>query len=289
MMKHVSAKLFIYIMLCITWLLPVISYSMTASVDNIANTSEYTIKFHGRIVEGDFDKLIKIIKENKQLPAWINISSQGGSATEAIKIAEFIREALIPVNAIDRCDSSCFYIWIAAVERNVFGEDIDYETTNISGNEDATVIGLHRPYYDKSYFSRLSAKKKKEKYKELESLVRDFLKKMNVPEKWIDEMMMHSSEQVKLVTYREIAEEFGFASHSFEEWILTKCPIDEEALLFGKAELIMGTRTGRNDRYKGDLSKAQRNELKIKYLNYISCKNQAVKSSQAETLSKLVE
>jgi len=130
---------------------------------------------------------------------------------------------------------------------------------------------------------------KRDKYKELESLVRDFLKKMNVSEKWIDEMMMHSSEQVKLVTYREIAEEFGFTSHSFEEWIMVKCPIDEEALLFGKAELIKDAKTGRSDWRKGELSKDQRNELKMKYTNYISCKNQAVKSSQAETLYKLMQ
>jgi len=130
---------------------------------------------------------------------------------------------------------------------------------------------------------------KRDKYKELESLVRDFLKKMNVSEKWIDEMMMHSSEQVKLVTYREIAEEFEFTSHSFEEWIMVKCPIDEEALLFGKAELIKDAKTGRSDWRKGELSKDQRNELKMKYTNYISCKNQAVKSSQAETLYKLMQ
>ena len=287
MMKQVSAKF--YILFCITWLLPLISYSMTMSVDKIKNTSTYALKFEGRIVEGDFNKMIKIIKEKKQLPAWVNISSQGGSATEAIKIAEFIREALIPVNAIDRCDSSCFYIWIASVERNVFSKDINYEASNVSEIENAKVIGLHRPYYDKEYLSRLSREQKRDKYKELESLVRDFLKKMNVSEKWIDEMMMHSSEQIKLVTYREIAEEFGFTSHSFEEWIMVKCSIDEEALLFGKAELIIDDKTGRSDWYKGELSKEQRNELKMKYTNYISCKNQAVKTSQAETLYKLMQ
>ena len=108
---------------------------------------------------------------------------------------------------------------------------------------------------------------------------------MNVHEKWIDEMMMHSSEDIKLVTQRELELEFGYVSHSYEEWLLAKCPIDRETWLIGKAEVLMKA-TGSDDSGV-KLSKKKRSEAMQKYLAYSSCKDNAIKESQANTIKKI--
>ncbi len=42
-------------------------------------------------------------------------------------------------------------------------------------------------------------------------------------------MIMNSSENISLVTRREIDLVVGYTSHAFEEWILAKCPIDNKS------------------------------------------------------------
>ncbi len=121
----------------------------------VGNNKIYSIGISGEIKEGDFDKLTKTIKTEGYLPFLIDIKSKGGSVTEAIKIAKFINKALIPVNARDYCYSSCFFIWISSIERNAIYEGmLNGESTEQIMN--SKVIGLHRPYFNKKYFSSLS-------------------------------------------------------------------------------------------------------------------------------------
>ncbi|MCG7972050.1 MAG: hypothetical protein JBO36_15480 [Candidatus Thiodiazotropha taylori] len=263
------------------------SYSLTIAGTEIENIGAYFIELKGTIVKGDYDSLISLVKEHKKLPAWIKITSEGGSVTEAIKIGKFVREALIPVNAHDQCYSSCFYIWVSSVDRNVFSKDINYITDAISDIENFKVIGLHRPYFDKGYFSTLSMDEADIKYRELELGVRAFLKQMNVREKWIDEMMTHSSENILLVTRRKLDLEFGFTSHSFEEWIIAKCPTQERTLLLGKGLVLMDAMGHDDSNVK--LTAEQKMEIKKQYLSYSSCKERAIRSTQAEVLDKLLK
>ncbi len=108
---------------------------------------------------------------------------------------------------------------------------------------------------------------------------------MNVHEKWIDEMMMYSSENIRLITRRELEQEFGFTSHSFEEWLLAKCPIDQKDLLPGKAEMIMKMKGMSGENIK--LSKQQRDNALKNYLAYSSCKDNSIRESQERTVKEL--
>jgi hypothetical protein len=251
----------------------------------VGNNKIYSIDIIGEIREGDFNQLISTIKAERYFPFSISIRSKGGSVTEAVKISKFINEALVPVNAIDYCYSSCFYIWVASIERNVLFEGMSKASVNEIAN--SKVIGLHRPYFDKSYFSSLSMKDAQAKQHELETQVRSYLKSLNVHEKWIDEMMMHSSDDIRLVTRRELENEFGFTSHAFEEWLLAKCPINRDDLLIGKIEMAMRA-TGADDS-KVKLSREQRNNAFNEYMKYSECRKSAIEQSQTSTLKSILQ
>lgn len=251
----------------------------------VGSNKIYSISIIGEIKEGDYSQLINTIKTEGYLPYLINIKSKGGSVTEAIKIAKFINKALIPVNARDYCYSSCFYIWVASIERNAVYEGMFEGNESMDEIMNSKVIGLHRPYYNKSYFSSLTMTEARNKHKELEVIVRQYLKNMGVHEKWIDEMMMYSSENIKLITRRELELEFGFTSHAFEEWLLAKCPINEKDLLFGKAEMVMKTKGIDGANIK--LSKQKRDDAFNKYLEYTKCKEKSISQSQEKTIKNL--
>jgi len=111
------------------------------------------------------------------------------------------------------CNSACFLIWSAGVER--------------MGNG----LGLHRPYFSKDYFQGLSAKEAEEKYDELSNDVREYLISMDIPAHIIDEMFSHNSEDIYYLvrSYEEDYTETGFNISAlkfvpfFEEWIISKC------------------------------------------------------------------
>ncbi|MCG7868775.1 MAG: hypothetical protein JAY74_20690 [Candidatus Thiodiazotropha taylori] len=279
-------KHFTYILLFLSAsLFTVTSQAADVTAQQIGNYKTYSIKIVGEIQHGDYDQLIKLIKSKSRFPFYITIKSKGGSVSEAIKISKFVNEALIPVNALDYCYSSCFYIWIASIERNVFFYGMN--TASDSEIMESRVIGLHRPYYDKAYFSTLSMKEAQAKQGEIETEVRNYLKSLNVHEKWIDEMMMHSSSDIRLVSRKELEQEFGFTSHAFEEWLIAKCPIDEHDLIFGKAELIM--RATSSDDSKVKINIEQRNKALNEYKKYSKCKDTAIRESQAAILNSILQ
>lgn len=260
------------------------TYAMEINAGQIGKLKAYIINLTGNVVDGDFDKLIHTIKSKGYLPTAINISSRGGSVLEALKIAEFIRESLVPVNAVEYCYSSCFYIWIAAIERKAFNKKITEGNPSLNELLGAKIIGIHRPYFDKAQFANLSMSEAGQKYDELENHVRGYLRRMRVPEKWIDEMMRYSSENMRLVTREELISEFGFVSRAFQEWIIAKCPIDKKDLLLGKVgfeRMIRGPSVTIKDLEDG--------EHILKYMAHSSCEEKAVKDSQKQIVKKLLQ
>lgn len=259
--------------------------ALTYETFYIPNTERYALILKGEIVKGDYDKLVKIIKIEKSLPTAINISSQGGSVDEAIKLGKFIRKSLLPVYAIDKCYSSCFYIWIASVRRNIYSnyiENIDDSDKRLYELETQKVIGLHRPYFEKNYYSSLSMNQAEKKYKELELLVRNYLKTMNVHEKWIDKMMMLSSEDIELVPYNIMSNEFGFSPPAYEEWIKAKCPLEHEVWVSGSVASVM-LKTEPENR----LSQERKNAYDM-LMNNKQCIYEAITNSQNTVLNEVL-
>lgn len=192
---------------------------------NPPNALEITIR--GKIEKGDFEKIKKVIEDNKHRNKWIisvRLVSPGGDIVEAIKIGKLIRNNFIPTFAplyfegkpicaglseeqVDNgecgCTSACFLIWAAGVDRK--------------GN----VLGLHRPYFQKEYFKDLSASEAEIKYATMSNDVRIYLANMDIPENIIEKMFATGSDEILYID-EAIVESINKVPF-FDEWIKASC------------------------------------------------------------------
>lgn len=175
----------------------------------------------GEIVQGDYKKLVSVIKKHNRIPGSVLLSSRGGDVLEAIRIGRLMRKGLVTMVVLDlpanglvndarsaTCESACFLVLAGGVER-------------LSPEP----IGIHRPYYDPSYFAGLTADEATSKYKSLDNMVRSYLLEMNVPTKTIDTMMERASDKM---SYYETFEILPQKAPAYEEWIKAKCGTFEE-------------------------------------------------------------
>ncbi|MCA1806593.1 MAG: hypothetical protein LC687_01840 [Actinobacteria bacterium] len=164
----------------------------------------------GEIEQGDYGRLVDVVVNYGKIPSAIAITSSGGDIVETMKIGRFIRQNHLYVFVIQPCDSACAFIAFSAV-------------TRIGGE-----VGLHRPYYDPAYFSKLNSEEASNKYKELDKEVRLFLAEMNVPTIIIDKIFSIPSseiEQLKINAYNNLA---GESPPAQSEWLAARCGAFEE-------------------------------------------------------------
>ena len=101
---------------------------------------------------------------------YLQVNSLGGDVIGAMNAGEFIRQHEMDVTVLegDSCASSCVLLLLGGVSRTVGGK-----------------IGLHRPY-STSYSETDS--QAKANYENINQLIRNYLKRMNIPEKLLDDM-----------------------------------------------------------------------------------------------------
>lgn len=164
----------------------------------------------GEIVKGDYDRLIEIIKYMDQLPVSYQLDSTGGDVMEAIKMGTMLRDTYTRVTVLDTqvCASACLFILVGSPDRFLF---------------DDTRIGIHRPYFNKSYFSSLTASEAEAKYSELQTSVQKYLINMGAPQDFIDMMYTISSNDVNWMRGTDFEEKIGSKSPFYEELLLSKC------------------------------------------------------------------
>lgn len=117
-----------------------------------------------------------------------------------------VRRGHTKVLPVSTCNSSCALI--------VFGG-----TRNLQRGD----IGLHRPYYDKSYFSNLGRNEAEAQYDKLTEYIRSYMEEMDVPNVVADKMFTVSSGDIYKISmeqYRGLAGEYPPAYH---EWLKAKC------------------------------------------------------------------
>jgi ATP-dependent protease ClpP protease subunit len=180
-------------------------YSVDGEVKHL-----WKLHINGEITQGDFNKLAKLI--NLDLDKYLStqaveINSYGGDLGEAIKIGELLGKTYKTVNVGSVCASSCFFIYIGAVERKL---------------NDGGRIGIHRPYFSKELFSRLDPAKAKTKQRDMMYKVRNYLTYNNVPQAIIDKMFTMSSAEIHWLTDIEL-HELGSKSAWYEEYLTAKC------------------------------------------------------------------
>ena len=199
------------------------SAEITVDNYNTEKDGSYSLILEGDIVTGDFDRLLSTIRKAGRFPNTITLVSDGGDVYEGLRIGRFIRESLAWTNAYDGapgyctvgsgcgpCNSTCFLIWVAGVTRH-----------QISWNSGA--LGMHRPYFDPSYFKGLTPKQAEEEQDAARTSVRDYLLEMDISQKVIDEMMAIPSYELKRLTDDWISENIGPISPGFEEWSVANC------------------------------------------------------------------
>jgi hypothetical protein len=174
------------------------------------------IIFHGEIVRGDYEKLINVVRKNGNIPEYIFINSKGGDVIEAMKIGRFVRRALLATGIQyfkEDYQGGCYVysaamlIYLACVARKP-----DF---NIS-------FGIHRPRFDKSYFSGLSIGEAESKYKDMEKSVRQYLEEMNVSQSFIERMFSIPSNSLEMLDSKQLIAIAGM-SPAYDEWLLAKC------------------------------------------------------------------
>jgi len=228
------------------------------------SSNEYTIYMNGEIVKGDFDKFIKVLSKRKELPNYITIQSPGGNVYEATKIGTFIREAALGVSVDKACGSSCFFILVAGVDRYI----------------NDSIIAIHRPYYEKDYFSGLSLSSAEKKYRELEYRSRNYLKAMGVPTAIVEKMFFMASDEAHNLTPSE-RKFLSKRSFAYDEWVKAKC-----------IPLSINERADYNPFHQFDetpeknyASKGYYEYLKNKYKKYDECVKSLKKSERTSALN----
>jgi len=124
----------------------------------------------------------------------------------------------IPSDFIGRCYSACVLIFYAGVKR-------DSTDNGYFRDESKTIpmIGLHRPYYDKNYYSGLSPTEAKLAYRKLESTVATYLSEMGAANEVIERMLKTASNEIEMVAYKDFKMLYERKEPFLEEWLLAKC------------------------------------------------------------------
>lgn len=229
------------------------------------------ILIEGDIEKGDKDKLLKELRmwssnrqKNSLLMPRIDITSNGGDFEEAMKIGLLIRRSLVIVMSVDPCYSACSLIIFSSVDRH---------RSSYTGSP--ARIGIHRPYYDKEYFSSLTMVKANEKYSNLIRKTRSFLMDMNIPTNITEKMFETPSDKIYNLNMTEWRQIRG-KSPAFEEWINSQCVDLTDAEYIDK---VRSMRTGyfNDDRSMrpSDLSQGYEDYLWGKHTVYIECRDAA--------------
>ncbi len=168
------------------------------------------INVRGEIVAGDAERLSGLIKgapvtflEARN----IDLSSPGGSISEALKLARMVDRAALAASATQNgsCASSCVLIWVAAPIRGNLGK-----------------LLIHRPYLSEATYHNSPLSDASAAHRAGMQVVRRYLEERSFPARLIDEMMQRSSVDAYELSIDDITE-IGFLSPSFEEASIANC------------------------------------------------------------------
>jgi len=197
--------------------------------------------------------------DRKKLPIVYDLSTPGGNIEEAIKIGKFFREILASVDVLGRIVvasgsndaeklepikdqigvtvqdvgapltdqdvvrnySAGVLIFYGAVKR-MHRDNVDRREGMVN-QKIIPVMGIHRPYYDKEAFSKLSPSEAAQAYKKLETEVRTYLSDMGAPQAIIDRMFNKSSKEIELIPDTEFRKFYKEEESFLQEWLIAKC------------------------------------------------------------------
>lgn len=239
------------------------------------------ILIEGLLQPGDSKKFFELLTSNKGNISEVYLYSGGGDAIEAIRIGEIIRQYKLNTNAPFgtqqkpvcklplndnsncKCESACFLMYVAGIHRQ------------------ASVLGIHRIYYNHDYLRQLPPSQAAEKHNEIKTIVTNYLIQMGTPKPIIEKMFTIQSGGMYFLKPDEIRPQLSGYLEEYSEWIVSKCGNFEQ--LLGEVFLI---KMALNEKPSSELKKAF--QLKESALfQSISCRKHESHKLAQEAFNKL--
>jgi len=199
----------------------------------------------GKIVPGDYDKLRNFLgtKSNfDKITGGVFLASPGGYIDEAMKIGRLIRtlrlstdapsgppsgiakfgESLIHANDLVNakanylCTSACFFVYVSGIYRNL----------NWVGR-----LGVHRPTQIESVARTQSDEEASRSTWFTHETVKNYLKEMDVPDKYIDLVFTVPPNEIRLITQDEFDLDLRGFIPEMKDWVGAKCDADAERII----------------------------------------------------------
>jgi hypothetical protein len=281
--------------LFLSLLFTVLSFKATSADirPHINDSGSYrAIIIEGEIVEGDFETFISIVKENQGKVSGVYLFTPGGNFYEAMKIGRAIRTLELSSQAPMRdnsgspiCEDS-FGLGITPLPKNAqnctlasAGFFIHIGGIHKGGN----FLAVHRPYFGKGEFGRLSRSDAKKAFDLLQQSARDYMVEMGVPKHIQEDILGTPSDKALLLEEKVIKTHFWGKEPYYHEWILNKCSklTDAEQVRAKKYSSIL-----RNTK---DLSKQQMDDykaIKKKQREEDNCEIKIIKQSRIDAYTK---
>ena len=247
------------------------AFAAEISTEKTSSPNGYRILIKGEIIKGDYTKLVSILKSKNGFPDVFKVTSPGGDVVEAIKIGKLLRDSLSFVIATKTCNSACFIIYTGA----------SYNKLPL------TQIGIHRPKYDDHYFSGLSYDEAQKKYKELDVLVRNYLKEMYVDTSLIEQMFSTSSDNIKYIPPLEMIKLVPLTSPTAQEWLSANCVAPTNKEQSDIASIINSSIKGESRSESQTFSKGYLDYLLKKIETNEKCKLNIITKTQLKIIKAL--
>jgi hypothetical protein len=190
----------------------------------------------GKIVAGDYDKLRNFLgtKSNfEKINSGVFLASPGGNVAEAMRIGRLIRalnlsieapsgpaagipkfgESLIRPNHLVNpndylCTSACFFLYVAGIYRNL----------NWAGR-----LGVHQPTILEINGKAPSGDEAKKSDWFVRETIKNYLKDMDVPDKYVDLVFSVSPNELRLITQNELDSDLQGFIPELRGWVGAKC------------------------------------------------------------------
>ncbi len=180
--------------------------------DTDKNDTE-SLRMSGDIKSGDYEKfrafLTKNLNKYKHMEyRFVRLSSNGGNLIETLKIAGLLKVSYATISVENgRCASSCFFLYLSGVTR--------YSHSPLS-------IGIHRAYFDQTYFAGLKPETARAQQERLTNAVNAILDENGVPQYLKDLMNRTSSGDMYWLSADDV-ENIGRHPAWYEELIIANC------------------------------------------------------------------
>ena len=214
------------------WLVAIVSsiFLLPVLAADIYVERGHQVHIDGEIRTGDAERVASLISGMKIVGSFI-VKSPGGNVEEALRISSLIdgTNARFNIKKGELCMSACFFMFIAGKERfaSAFHGEEGQSPTSAMLARGFRYVGIHRPYLASNQEVKAASADKQEA---LMQASREYLRKRQVPQYLVDEMMGRASNQIYWLREKDL-DLLGNYSPEYEEVLIKECGYNKVARL----------------------------------------------------------